>query len=474
MALWKAVADRYDLLLATWDSGRVGAAERERLATLVWGRLDASLDPRCRRAPARRAAAAALAVSLPEACRLSDALAASLRARLSVDPAGRRRHRPGRGRCAPQVERIRDQVDREPAGSRRERADRLLHRLDGRVADVAARRQRGADVGGLLGPLEDDAARAERDLIVGGAQPPRGRRATRRGPARCAPSSRPAAPRCATWPPRCVAAVAPRAPLRRARRRGARAGAARAAPRSTPTWPGSDDRRPRADAGPGGLRRRARASATSCSGRLEAYRAKATARRRRPGRGRPPRAVAPTWPSSTAGPATCSTTPPPTWPAPRRCSRRTRPIWAAARAPAGRGRPPHERPPPPAPSRAAPGTSWTATATSAAARRRCPPPDRASVRQRRTARPAAGRAGTTPGSTATSARRGRRRALDRLARLQPAGVHRPRLGPGRARRHAASPAGSAPPRPGCAARGSAPGLTTDPAGPRGRRRPRRS
>ena len=30
-----------------------------------------------------------------------------------------------------------------------------------------ARVQRGADVGGLLGPLEQDAARAERDLIVG-------------------------------------------------------------------------------------------------------------------------------------------------------------------------------------------------------------------------------------------------------------------------------------------------------------------
>ena len=42
MALWKAVADRYDLLVATWDSGRVGQAEQERLSTLVWGRLDAT------------------------------------------------------------------------------------------------------------------------------------------------------------------------------------------------------------------------------------------------------------------------------------------------------------------------------------------------------------------------------------------------------------------------------------------------
>src|SRR5215211_7987857 len=42
MALWKAVSDRYELLLATWDSGRVGATELTRMATLIWGRLDTS------------------------------------------------------------------------------------------------------------------------------------------------------------------------------------------------------------------------------------------------------------------------------------------------------------------------------------------------------------------------------------------------------------------------------------------------
>ena len=41
MALWKAVSDRYEQLLTTWDSGRVGPTERLRLATLIWGRLDA-------------------------------------------------------------------------------------------------------------------------------------------------------------------------------------------------------------------------------------------------------------------------------------------------------------------------------------------------------------------------------------------------------------------------------------------------
>ncbi|HET6694296.1 MAG TPA: hypothetical protein VFG97_08320, partial [Pedococcus sp.] len=73
MALWKAVADRLDLLEATWDSGRVGATELARLSTLVWGRLDATSTARPAASGAAAAAHAhvpggALAVSLPEAC----------------------------------------------------------------------------------------------------------------------------------------------------------------------------------------------------------------------------------------------------------------------------------------------------------------------------------------------------------------------------------------------------------------------
>jgi hypothetical protein len=153
MAVWKAVSDRYELLLMTWDSGRVGPTESERLSTLIWGGLDTG--------------AGSLAVSLPEACSLSDALAASLRARLALDPgdadlAARLRQ------LRAQVERIRDLVDREPAGTR-DSSIATLNELDRRVADLAERVKRGADVGGLLGPLELDAARNERDLIVGGA-----------------------------------------------------------------------------------------------------------------------------------------------------------------------------------------------------------------------------------------------------------------------------------------------------------------
>jgi hypothetical protein len=155
MAVWKAVSDRYELLLVTWDSGRIGPTESERLSTLIWGRLDTG------------AGTGSLAVSLPEACTLSDALAASLRTRLALDPgdadlAARVRQ------LRAQVERIRDLVDREPAGTR-DTATKTLDELDRRVTDLADRAKRGAEVGGLLGPLELDAARNERDLIVGGA-----------------------------------------------------------------------------------------------------------------------------------------------------------------------------------------------------------------------------------------------------------------------------------------------------------------
>ncbi|HYN66290.1 MAG TPA: hypothetical protein VES93_05330 [Ornithinibacter sp.] len=169
MALWKAVADRHDLLVATWDSGRAGPTELARLSTLVWGRLDATA---ARAAATPRAAAvappvpaSALAVSLPEACRLSDALAASLRARLGLDPSEADQQARLRALRA-SVERVRDLIDREPAQGRAAAAA-MLDRLGGRTTDVLSRLKRGADIGGLLGPLEQDAARAERDLIVG-------------------------------------------------------------------------------------------------------------------------------------------------------------------------------------------------------------------------------------------------------------------------------------------------------------------
>lgn len=157
LALWKAVSDRYQLVFATWDGGRVLQAEREKLSTLIWGRLDGA-----------SALPGGLVVSLPEACRLSDALAGQLRTRLSLVPgadAAAARIKDLRAQC----ERLRDQVALEPATSR-DPAVQELAGLMSRVDAVAEKAQRGADVGGLLAPLEHDATRFERDLIVGNAR----------------------------------------------------------------------------------------------------------------------------------------------------------------------------------------------------------------------------------------------------------------------------------------------------------------
>lgn len=154
MTLWQQIADRLELILATWDSGRVGANERRRITTLVWATLE---QPGAR-------GSQALAVSLPEACRLSDSLASSLRSRLRLD--GTDPDVTGRLRALrQQVERIADQVSLIPP-SRRGSAEQVQQGLDARLVDLTERVRRGADVGGLLGPLESAAAIAERDLIV--------------------------------------------------------------------------------------------------------------------------------------------------------------------------------------------------------------------------------------------------------------------------------------------------------------------
>ncbi len=155
MTLWQAVASRADELEQVWDSGRVGEADLQRLAGLVWGRIGGLNG-------------ASLAVSLPEACRLSDALVGQLRRRLSLDPVDLDLGARLRALRAT-LERIRDLVADAPAGSARDGAAAGLARLDVRLTDVVARAQRGADVGGLVGPLDAEAALAERDLIVAAA-----------------------------------------------------------------------------------------------------------------------------------------------------------------------------------------------------------------------------------------------------------------------------------------------------------------
>jgi hypothetical protein len=178
MALWQAVSDRYELLAATWNSGRAGVAERERMATLIWGRLDATINPSLLARtdeglslPSQPAmqAAPGLAVSLPEACRLSDALLSQLRVRLGLDPSGAATTEQIR-RLRAQMERIREQIDLEPAGSAQQAAAERQSRMARRLKEIADKAGRGGDVGGLLGPLEIEAATFERDLIVAASQ----------------------------------------------------------------------------------------------------------------------------------------------------------------------------------------------------------------------------------------------------------------------------------------------------------------
>jgi len=151
MALWQAVSDRYDQLVQAWDAGRADQLARERMSQLIWGRLDAPAGV--------GALAAGLSVSLVDACRLSDALAAQLRARLSFDPSA--------ADAAVRVAALRGAMERLRELAKHEQAAvGKVQRLVARVEDLAGAAARGGEVTGPLAVLEADAARAERDLIV--------------------------------------------------------------------------------------------------------------------------------------------------------------------------------------------------------------------------------------------------------------------------------------------------------------------
>jgi len=157
LALWKAIHDRYQLVFATWDGGRVLQQERERISALIWGRLDGAAEM-----------PGGLAVSLPEACRLSDAMTGQLRTKLALAPDATEQVARIRALRA-QLERIRDQVGLEPATTQEAGANTLAG-LMLRLDQVTDRAERGADVGGMLGPIEVEATTFERDLIVGNAR----------------------------------------------------------------------------------------------------------------------------------------------------------------------------------------------------------------------------------------------------------------------------------------------------------------
>lgn len=157
LQLWQAIQNRFHRLLATWDGGRVLAPQLEQLSSLIWGRLDE---------PGSAGATGAGGMTLPEACRMSDALTAQLRSRLQLDPLGT--EAVGRLRdVRATMERLRDQVGLEPPDRASTSAAKLAE-LEARLVEINEKANRGGDIGGLLGPLESESARFERDLIVGG------------------------------------------------------------------------------------------------------------------------------------------------------------------------------------------------------------------------------------------------------------------------------------------------------------------
>lgn len=164
LALWQAVADREAQLHDVWDSGRVGRDERERMATLVWGRRDAAATT-----PGPGRQTSPLALSVPEACRLLDAVVGELRERLGLDPSGAETNARVAALRA-QLERLRDQAGLEPPGAPRQTAARHVAELASRLSAAVTKAERGGDVGGILGPIEVEAATLERDLIVGGVR----------------------------------------------------------------------------------------------------------------------------------------------------------------------------------------------------------------------------------------------------------------------------------------------------------------
>lgn len=152
MTLFHAIAQRHDLLLATWADVQGGEGEREWVAQLIWGVLelpDGDAD--------------ALAVSMPDALRLSDALAGSLRVRVDADGEATAQDRLA-GLDAG-LERVRG-VLAEQDGSAGEEVAEALEDAAGQVEAL-----HGQDEPGLaeIGAAESHLVAVERELIVSAA-----------------------------------------------------------------------------------------------------------------------------------------------------------------------------------------------------------------------------------------------------------------------------------------------------------------
>jgi hypothetical protein len=155
MTMWQSVTERLAQLTKIWDDGRVGVQQREEMSRLIWG-TGSGLG-----------SSGGLGLSLVEACRLSDALTAALRARLAFDPVAA----DVAARIAATRASLQRSADARPTPSTDQKADKKpdVDDLRRRLEDLAGQATRGSDVTGPFAVVEAAAARLERDLIVGAA-----------------------------------------------------------------------------------------------------------------------------------------------------------------------------------------------------------------------------------------------------------------------------------------------------------------
>ena len=163
LTVWQAIKDRYTDLVKVWDSGRVIEIDMKKMAVMIWANLNDMLTP-----GTTISSGGGLAVSLPEACRMLEALISQLSSRYELAPVPTETTSRITQLLA-QVERIREQSKLDPPGIR-EISEAQVDDLSAGVKDLIEKVNRGGDIGGFLGPIEVRAARMERDLIVGHAE----------------------------------------------------------------------------------------------------------------------------------------------------------------------------------------------------------------------------------------------------------------------------------------------------------------
>jgi len=163
LTVWQAIQARYADLNRTWDSGRVTDQDLKKLAVMIWSNLNDMLTP-----GTTLNAGGGLNLSLPEACRMLEALIAQLSSKYQLAPVPTETSARIASLLA-QVERIRDQSALDPPQARTI-ADAEIADLASDVQTLIDKAERGGDIGGILGPLEVRAAQMERDLIVGHAE----------------------------------------------------------------------------------------------------------------------------------------------------------------------------------------------------------------------------------------------------------------------------------------------------------------